>query len=74
MEFVVVIEKPTFFVLDTFSARSGEPQHDKEFPEQSAQHQMKIRKELWHLWYTGHTDRTRRSHCKEGSPLPGKVC
>lgn len=29
MEFVVVIEKPTFFVLDTFSARSGELQHDR---------------------------------------------
>lgn len=46
MVFVVVIAKPTFFVLDTFSASSGEFQHVEEFPEWSAYHQMKTHKEI----------------------------
>lgn len=62
MAFVVVIAKSIFFILDTFSASSGKLQCEEEFPEWSAQHQMKICKKLWLVWYTWLTARNRRSH------------
>lgn len=43
MAFVVVIAKTIFLILDTFFASSGELQPEEEFPERSAQHQMKTR-------------------------------
>jgi len=59
-------------ILDTFSASLGK--HKEEFPEWSTQHQMKIHKNFGLSGIFGTQPEIEAAICKEGHPLPGKVC